>query len=251
MTTNAEHLVTELKKYHCLCYYPASGADLSNLDFFASGRLLWEERRRGLIEPAEAIQAAAGAPEPEPDLYLHTDVTFLQEFAAGKDLDASECGIHGPCEIIGFRELPALEQPNVLYDTCEYSGKCFEYKLRLWNSPTPKTLIFCLCENEFFVANILLAHQIEVPYVWSRNWNGGKTYGTWLINVLDRLRTRKFYTDWLCVPGQRGQPANRLVEERYPELMGPPNAQLVRNNDIHWIDEGAHGWVEEFLVQPR
>lgn len=238
--TGMETLVQELKKYRYICYYPSSGTDLTDIDFFGSGRKLWEERRDG--------SPAAASSEDTPDLFLHTDINFYQEFASGADLLPNECGMQGACEVISFRELPALEAPNEIYDNFVHSGKCFEYRLRVWGLEREKTLIWCLCENEALVSKVLLPHGINVPFIWSRNWSGGKTYGTWLANVLGRLGTRKLYADWLCVPGNRGEPRNRLVEENYPDLMTPSSAKLVRNNDIHWIDEGANGWVEEYDV---
>lgn len=238
--TGMETLVQELKKYRYICYYPSSGTDLTDIDFFGSGRKLWEERRDG--------SPAAASSEDTPDLFLHTDINFYQEFASGADLLPDECGMQGACEVVSFRELPALEAPNEIYDNFVHSGKCFEYRLRVWGLEREKTLIWCLCENEALVSKVLLSHGINVPFIWSRNWSGGKTYGTWLANVLGRLGTRKLYADWLCVPGNRGEPRNRLVEENYPDLMTPSSAKLVRNNDIHWIDEGANGWVEEYDV---
>lgn len=238
--TGVEALARELKKYRCICYYPSSGTDLTDIDFFGSGRKLWEERRDG--------SPAAPESENSPDLFLHTDINFYQEFASGTDLSPRECGMQGTCEVVSYRELPSLEAPNAIYDNFAHSGKCFEYRLRVWGSENEKTLIWCLCENEALVSKILLAHGIRVPFIWSRNWSGGKTYGTWLANILDRLETKKLYVDWLCVPGSRGEPRNRLVEETYPDLMTPAGVRLVRNTDIHWIDEGANGWVEEYDV---
>jgi len=243
--TGVEYLVDELKKHSSICYYPSCGNDLSNIDFFASGMRPLEERRGNYDENFDEITVNKC---PEPDLFIHTDINFYMEFEAGKDLELEEYGIHGSYEIIEFRELPTLQNAAIIFDNYDFTGKCFEYKLKLRNSPDLKTLIFCLCENEFFVSRILLQHQIKVSYIWCKNWNGSSTYGTWLANVLDRLQTTKLYTDWLCVPGQRGQPRNRMVEEKYPELMSPPKVKLVRNNDTHWIEEGAHGWVEEFDV---
>lgn len=240
--TGVELLAREIKKYRSICYYPSAGTDLGDIDFFGSGRKRWQERRDG-------GPAGPGA-DGDPDLFIHTDINFYQEFAAGADLAPAECGIHGASEVVSFRELPPLEAPNAICDNFVYSGKCFEYRLRVWGVEKTKTLIFCLCENEALVSKVFLAHGIRVPFIWSRNWAGGKTQGTWLANVLDRLGTRKLYTDWLCIPGQRGEPRNGLVGEKYPELMVPARVKLVRNDDIHWIEEGAHGWLEEFDVVP-
>lgn len=245
--TEAEQLANELKKHSCICYYPSCGSDLSNIDFFASGKKPLAERT-GEVESPAGDSAEICAATDDPDLFIHTDVNFYQEFAAGLELAADECGIHGSFEIIEFNELPQLEKPNQISPNYDFSGKCFVYKLRLWGSDKIRTLIFCLCENEFFVARIFLAHQIKVSYIWSRNWNGGQTYGTWLANVLAPLNTLKLYSDWLCLPGQRGAPPNRLVAQKYPELMTETKVKLERNNDLHWIDEGGHGWVEEFDV---
>lgn len=240
-------LVSELRKYSCICYYPSSGTDLSNVDYFASGRKTREERIAS-VSAKEGRTEDLVSNENDPDLFIHTDINFYQEFAAGLDMVPDECGIHGSFEVLEFRELPCFATPNLISPNFEYSGKCFEYKLRVWGSHKVRTLIFCLCENEYFVAKVLLANKIDVSFVWSRNWNGGQTYGTWLANILDQLHTRKVYTDWLCVPGKRGEPRNKFVEEKYSELMVPAKVKLVRNNEIHWIDEGSHGWVEEFDV---
>lgn len=245
--TGEEQLVQELKKYRRLCCYPSSGADVSDLDFFGSGKMPLEERRNGIL-PGNPSFSEKSDLDNTPDLFLHTDINFYQEFASGRDWAPAECGLHGRCEILEFRELPALNRPNKINPNYEHSGRCFEYKLSVWGSKQPKTLIYCLCENEFVVSQILLAHRIPAAVIWSRNWTGGRTYGTWLANVLDQLHTVKVYTDWLCVPGKRGEPRNRLVEEAYPELMTPSKVKLVRNNDLQWIDEGTHGWVEEFDV---
>lgn len=245
--TSKKSLVDELKKYSCICYYPSSGTDLSDIDYFGSGRKLWSERVEGIPEPP-AKSADKASLQSEPDLYIHTDVNFYQEFSAGHDLEPEDCAIHGSFEVIEFRELPQLEKPNRICDNFAYSGKCFEYKLRVWGSEKTLTLIYCLCENESFVAGILLAHGIKVEYVWSRNWFGTHTYGTWLANILDQTQTRKIYTDWLCVPGKRGEPQNIAVQQKYPELMVPARVKLVRNEDLRWIDESGHGWVEEFDV---
>ncbi|MFZ2956399.1 MAG: hypothetical protein WA705_05880 [Candidatus Ozemobacteraceae bacterium] len=247
--TGGESLARELKKYRCICYYPSSGTDLSNLDFFCSGKKLWEERVGGVSRGGGVPESASGMDD-DPDLFVHTDINFYQEFAAGNEASPHERGIHGSFEVLEFRELPALESPNRIWNNFIHSGKCFEYKLRVWGATRTKTLIYCLCENEWFVLRILLDHGIRVPFVWSRNWAGGQTYGTWLANALDKLQTAKLYTDWLCVPGKRGEPRNRLVEEKYPELMTPPTVRLVRNDDVRWVDEGEHGWVEEYDVLP-
>lgn len=244
--TAEEYLAGELKKYQYICYYPSSGTDLSNLDYFSSGRKPLNERLDA--NRSEETPTTNSDQQNDPDLFIHTDINFYQEFEAGKDFAADDCGLHGSFEVLEFRELPKIENPNRISDNYAFSGQCFEYKLRLRGSAKIKTLIYCLCENEFFAAQILLANDISVEYIWSRNWNGGQTYGTWLANVLHRLKTRKIYTDWLCIPGHRGEPRNRHVEAKYPELMMPSQIKLLRNNDVHWIDEGAHGWVEEFDV---
>ncbi len=242
-----EYLVQELAKYKCLCYYPSSGTDLGDLDFFGSGGRLLGERTD---PPPEGRFPSAGlVPSlPEPDLFVHTEINSFQEFDGGLATSPSECGFHGPLQVEGFRELPSIEKPNSIYDNFPFSGRCFEYRLRLWDSRRTRTLIYCLCENEFFVSRILLRHGLTAPLIWSRNWAGGRTHGTWIANVLDRLKTEKVFTDWLCIPGQRGEPTNRLVERKYPELMVPRTVKLVRNDNLHWIDEGAHGWVDEFDV---
>ncbi|MDD3147532.1 MAG: hypothetical protein PHD82_09530 [Candidatus Riflebacteria bacterium] len=245
--TGEEYLINEIKKYSCICYYPSSGPDLSNLDYFGSGRKLFGERI-GDVQPVYDKLTPVASPGNDPDLFIHTDINFYQEFSAGKDLVPENCGMHGSFKVVEFRELPVIEAPNRICANFDFSGQCFEYKLRLWGSQKIVTLIYCLCENEAFMARVLLSGLIKVSYIWSRNWNGGQTYGTWLVNVLDRLQTQKVYTDWLCVPGSRGEPRNRAVEEKYPELMAADKVKLVRNNDLHWIDEGAHGWVEEFDV---
>ena len=243
-----QFLVNELKRYRGICYYPSSGNDLSDIDFFGSGKRLWQERIDATGQ-RDSLDISSGGLEPE--LFIHTDINFYQEFAAGKDLQPEDCGIHGPFEVVSFRELPGLESPNSINENYDHSGKCFEYKFKTWDSDKIRTLIFCLCENEFFVAGILLKHSVTVDYIWSKNWCGSKTYGTWLVNVLDRLGTKKFYTDWLCVPGKRGEPRNLRVEEHYPELICEPKVALVRNEEIRWIDEGANGWVEEFIVERK
>lgn len=246
--TGQEYLANELKKYNCICYYPSSGTDLNNLDYFGSGKKPWSERV-GEIETVEESGAAISNLDTDPDLFIHSDINFYQEFESGLDMLPNECGIHGSYEILEFRELPALKDPNFIFSNYAHSGRCFEYKLKVWGCDDVKTLIYCLCENEYLVSKIFLANNIRVPLIWSRNWAGGHTYGTWLANVLDELKTEKVYTDWLCIPGKRGEPRNRLVEEKYPELMVPSKIKLVRNNDVHWIDEGTSGWVEEFDVE--
>ena len=245
--TGKEYLINEIKKYSCICYYPSSGIDMSNIDFFSSGKLLWEERLSGTPEQGTIAENIARQ-EKDPDLFIHTDVNFYQEFESGLEELPDNCGIHGDFEIIEFKELPSLESPNRIHGNFAFAGKCFEYKFHAWGSDKIKTLIYCICENEYLVSEILLKNDINVEFIWSRNWNGGQTYGTWLANILDQLRTSKLYTDWLCIPGKRGEPRNRAIEDKYPQLIVDSRVKLIRNNAIRWIDEGAHGWVEEFDV---
>ncbi|MDD3378332.1 MAG: hypothetical protein PHF08_12900 [Candidatus Riflebacteria bacterium] len=241
---NATKLADELKKYRKICYYPSSGTDLSDLDYFGSGKLLWDER----VESGRRISNIGAQNDDLPDLFVHSDINFYMEFEEGKDLDADECGLHGSYEVTGFRELPRITSPNRICDNYDFSGRCFEYKLKVWGINKELTLIYCLCENEFFVSEILLAHGIKVDYIWSKNWAGGLTTGTWLANVCKKLNTKKFFTDWLCVPGKKGQPLNSAVKEKYPLLMIKSTVKLIRSGEPKWIDEGANGWVEEYDV---
>jgi hypothetical protein len=245
--TGLQNLANEIKKYKCVCFYPSAGADLSDVDYFASGKRPWGERAEENLETADFDEIDKN-PYNDPDLFIHTDVNFYHEYAEGADLIPEEHAINSNCEILSFRELPEIKEPNLIHDNYEFSGKCFEYKLRLWGSNKIRTLIFLLCENEFLIAKLFLPNKLKLRYVWSKNWNGGMTYGTWLVNALDKLETFKVYTDWLCVPGRRGEPRNRFIDEKYPELSGPPRVKLVRNNEVRWIDESAHGWIEEFDV---
>ncbi|GAB4282722.1 MAG: hypothetical protein Kow0029_28460 [Candidatus Rifleibacteriota bacterium] len=248
--TGEEYLANELKKYKSICYYPSSGSDLSDLDYFCSGMKPREERAEA--SPGKNnVSVDSNIFAEIPDLFIHTDVNFYHEFESGFDFPADECGIHGDFHVVEFKELPSLKNPNIICDNLEYSGKCFEYKLKLWGSENIRTLIFCLCENEHMVSKIFLDNNIHVSFIWSKNWNGSQTYGTWMVNILDRLCTRKVYTDWLCVPGFKGQPGNKPVASKYPELMVEAKVKLVRNNNTHWIEEGSHGWVEEFDVVPK
>ena len=247
------HLAGILAQAACVCYYPSSGPDLGDVDFFTSGGRPLEERRRGPAPAGPPGAAAAGTTTAPcaPDVFLHSDVGFFQEFAAGRDWQPGENGLHGPVEIVDHQELPRLAIGNRIYDNLPHTGRCFAYRFRAWGAPAVKTLVCCLCENEGVVARVLLAHGLRVPVVWARNWAGGRSHGTWLVNVLHRLHTAAVYSDWLCVPGQRGEPGNLRVAQVYPELMATAPVRLARNESLHWIDEGAHGWVERFDVVPR
>ncbi|MGM0601357.1 MAG: hypothetical protein ACQETH_16215 [Candidatus Rifleibacteriota bacterium] len=245
--TGEESLVNELKQYKCICFYPSAGTDLSDVDYFCSGKRPWSERAEN-DQPEADFSALEDDSDNFPDLFIHTDVNFYHEFEAGEDIMPYEMGIHGDFELISFRELPSIKEPNLIHDNCEFSGRCFEYKFHAWGKEKVYTLIFCLCENEYLISKIFMANSLKLNYIWSKNWNGGMTNGTWLVNALDKLGTLRVYTDWLCVPGQRGEPRNRFVKEKYSELMGPAKVKLERNNDVRWIEEGAHGWVEEFKV---
>lgn len=235
-------LVDELKKYKNICFYPSCGTDLSDLDYFCSGRLPRELRKK-----AEGKAEEWRGDFPEPDVFVHADVNFYMEFEAGEDLDLMECGIHSPYEVVGFEELEGLEKPNKINGNLPYSGQCFKYSLKIWGKEKPVVLIFCLCENEFVVSEIFLKNNLPVTYGWSKNWNGGKTCGTWLGRVSAFLGMKIFYTDWLCLPDLRGEPSNSLVYEEYPRLLNCSVSSLTRT-DNHWIEEGAHGWIDEFLV---
>lgn len=235
-------LEEELRNYSNICFYPSCGTDLSDLDYFCSGCLPREERKNafGKADTSESDF-------PEPDVYVHSDVNFYMEFESGEDFDLSECGIHSPFEIISFEQLASIEKPNKINGNFPYSGQCFKYTLKLWGKEKPITLIFCLCENEFVVSQIFLKNHLPVNSVWSKNWNGGKTYGTWLARMAYTLGVKRFYTDWLCMPDLRGEPSNTIVYENYPNLATQYGSHLERT-DNHWIEEGAHGWVDEFLV---
>ena len=235
-------LVEELRKYKNICFYPSSGTDLSDLDYFCSGRL-----------PKELRKNANGKAEDwkgdfhEPEAFVHSDVNFYMEFESGEDFDLSECGIHSPYEILGFEQLGIIEKPNRINGNLPFSGQCFKYILKLWGKEKPVVLIICLCENEFVATEIFMKNNLAVSYAWSKNWNGGRTYGTWLGRVASKLGIKLFYTDWLCIPGLRGEPDNSSVYEEYPDLVTEKESVLTRT-DNHWIEEGVHGWVDEFTV---
>ncbi len=235
-------LINELKKYNSICFYPSSGTDLSDIDFFGSGRLPIEERKK--VQVADSCNWEIK----EPEVFIHSDVNFYMEFESGEDFDLSECGIHGKYEILSFEQLEIIDKPNRINNNFPYSGQCFKYTLKVWGKEKPVILIFCLCENEFMASQIFLINKIPVNYVWSKNWNGGRTYGTWLARVAKKLEVKVFYTDWLCLPGFRGEPSNSIVYEKYPELETDEESKLERTSN-HWIEEGAHGWVDEFWVK--
>lgn len=238
-----KNLIEELKNYKSICFYPSSGTDLSDIDFFCSGGLPREERKE-----TDAFSHIWHRAVIEPELFVHSDVNFYMEFESGKDLDLSEYGIHGKYEIISFEQLESIKEPNRINNNLPYSGQVFKYKLRVWGKEETVVLIFALCENEFVASQIFLANNIPLFYVWSKNWNGGKTYGTWLARAANKLGVKLMYTDWLCLPNLRGEPPNDIVYEKYPNLKVYPEAKLVRTNN-HWIEEGAHGWVDEFMIK--
>jgi hypothetical protein len=237
-----EKLIAELKKYKKICFYPSSGPDLSDLDYLCSGRLPYGERVEkgpivGLEDDAEL-----------PDLFLHTDINFYMEFEEGHDLEVDVLGFNGDFEVLSFEELDKIFEPNLINDNYDFSGRVFKYQFKAWGQSRVFTLIYILCENEFFISKIALDHNLPIDTIWSKNWAGGRTYGTWMANVMDRLNTKTLYSDWLCIPGRRGEPSNALVQETYPELMGPKPVKLLRSAEDKWIDEGANGWVERFDI---
>ena len=236
------NLIDELKKYKSICFYPSCGTDLSDIDYFCSGKLPREERKN-----TNAVSEAWKGDFLEPEVFVHSDINFYMEFEAAEDLDLNECGIHGKYEIIDFEQLESIKEPNRINNNLPFSGQVFKYKIKVWGKEKPITLIFCLCENEFVATQIFLSNKIPIDYVWSKNWNGGKTYGTWLAKIAKKLGVKVFYTDWLCIPGLRGEPSNFLVYEKYQELDINDFSTLSRTNN-HWIEEGAHGWVDEFVV---
>ena len=235
-------LIDELKTYKSICFYPSCGTDLGDIDYFCSGRRPIEERKNTNV-PENCTWEIE-----EPDVYIHTDVNFYMEFESGEDFDLSECGIHGKYEILSFEQLETFDKPNRINGNFPYSGQCFKYTLKVWGKEKPITLIFCLCENEYAASQIFMANNIDVKYVWSKNWNGGRTYGPWLAKAAKNMGVKFFYTDWLCLPGFRGEPSNSIVYEKYPELNVKEISKLERT-DNHWIEEGAHGWVDEFKVR--
>ena len=237
-----KNLIDELKTYNSICFYPSCGTDLSDIDYFCSGCLPREERN---LE--SAVPETWSKDFLEPEVFVHSDVNFYMEFESGEDLDLNDCGVHGKYEILEFESLESLDKPNKINNNMPFSGQIFKYKLKVWGKVKPVILIFCLCENEHIVTDIFLKNNISITTVWSKNWNGGRTYGTWLAKIAKNLGVKAFYTDWLCVPGFRGEPSNALVYEKYPMLAIKEPSKLERTNN-HWIEEGSHGWVDEFLV---
>ena len=237
-----KRLVDELKNYNSICYYPSCGTDLSDVDYFCSGCLPREERNK-----ASAKKEPWNKDFAEPDLFLHSDVNFYMEFESGEDLDLNECGLHGKYEILEFEQLETIKEPNRINNNMPFSGQIFKYKCKVWGKEKPINIIFCLCENEYIGSQIFLPNNLPLNYIWSKNWNGGRTYGTWLAKIAKTLNVKIFYTDWLCLPGLRGEPSNAIVYEKYPLLKVETVSKLERTNN-HWIEEGAHGWVDEFKV---
>ena len=220
------NIIEELKKYKSICFYPSCGTDFSDIDYFCSGCLPREERKK-----ESAIAEPWNKSFLEPEVFVHSDVNFYMEFEAGEELDLNEYGINSKYKILEFNQLETIKKPNRINNNLPFSGQIFEYKIKVWEKEKPIVLFFCLCENEYLISQIFLANKIP----------------TWLARIAKQLGVKYFYTDWLCLPNFRGEPSNKSVYEKYPELKANNISKLERT-DNHWIEEGAHGWVDEFVV---
>lgn len=245
-------LIELLKSSNNICYYPSSGIDLSDIDYFASGKLSYFIRKNNSNFNLKQIDFLnfideSYLPPSMPDLFIHTDLNFYREFEDGFENDKlTDYGINGSFEILSYKEIQPLSVSNEIYQNFMHSGRCFLYKLKVWNNEAK--LLICIIENETFVAKILLKNNIKIPIIWTKDWNGSKTYGTWLINVFKRLNTTFFYSDWLCLPSKNLGIENKIVFEKYPELEKKDLVKLVKNTELCFIDESKHGWVQEYII---
>ena len=234
-----------------IAWYPSAGYDFRDLLYLHPG--------------FSALRPASKKEPAPPDIFLHTDYApWDQTSLLGTGVIHSEK--RTTVSIAAREELHRCDLP--LDDQIVYflpggpaTGRVqfmeVEVRSNVLGSFT-RPVIYAFTENAaFFAQRILpgkatLSHIIHIRYGGGCG-GGGRSAGTWLLNVLDKVGCELFITDGHH-PWQSG---DERVCELYPELSGSgkgPSMEAIRvlrgegwsgHGDVTWnLISGAHAHAE-------
>ena len=224
-TSQLDSLAAEWMRIFRTLWYPSAGGDLRDL-LFLSGKY-------------PHIDIA-------PQLFIHTDCS-----PESADFDIDKCGVifddqHTKIELQPDREFDRLDLPRRQFASldCANAGRIILYQVKIASDrfgEITRPLIYAVCENEWFAANVLAPNRIALDAVCHVRYGGGfggaLSNGAWLINTLRSLRAKYFISD----PVLDYVDGDRNVLSTFPQLNGVP-AELDRPittiNSRNWSGHG-------------
>lgn len=229
-----------------IAWYPSAGMDFRDLLY---------------LNPRFSERHPANGEEPQhPDIFIHTDYMWSPDgFRDTKEIYSDR---RTSVVLSNIEELPRCDLPIdkeiVYFQRSDAAGRVFFLKInvtsQILGSFFSIPVIYACVVNEPFCAKILLdksfdskiSHVIHVRYGGGCG-GGGKSTGTWLLNVLKKLKCECFVSD-----GHYGRPGgDKPVYKLYPELFEKEDTgQLEQIRVIPSKAWSNHGDVSWSIVRP-
>ena len=198
-------LVDTLRDHRC-AWYPSCDTDFRDL-LFLSGEY-----------PGIACR---------PELFIHTDCCPNLEFAPGQVVHEDEHTRVTLEQIDSFTALPIPELRFCHFRKPELLGKVFDCMVRVESDrfgTIRQRVVYAVCENEWFAANLLIPNRVAVEAVchvrYGAGFGGANNSGAWLVRTLRALHAKWYVSD----PSGLDHDGGNLdaVFREFPQLDGIP-----------------------------
>ena len=236
--TPAEHalldsrLVETLRDHRC-AWYPSCNEDFRDL-LFLSGNY-------------PGIDCA-------PELFIHTDCCPHVEFVPG---GVTYEDVHTRVTLEQVDELdrlPFREARFCHFRREELFGRVFDCRVRVDSDrfgEIVRRVVYAVCENEYFAANVLIPNRVPVETVchvrYGSGFGGANNSGAWLVRTLRALHARWYVSDRSGLDMKGGDLERVFIEypmlDGVPAEFGPPAATIPAK---YWSD---HGDVSVYPVE--
>lgn len=212
-------LVERMRDHASCAWYPSAGDDCRDL-FYLCGEY-----------PGIATM---------PDLFIHTDA-LPPEFINGGEVYRDKHTVITAKFVREYDRLPKQQKEFAHWQ--KNPGYAAEYRMKIESDcfgAFERSLLYIVCENEFFVANLLIPNRIALDTIcrvrYGNSFGGANNSGAWILSSLNILRVKHFLSD----PHRESQSSDFSVLEKYPQLNGYP-ARIVPGTVIPgelWSDNG-------------
>lgn len=218
-------------KAHRAAWYPSAGTDFRDL-IFLSGEY-------------PEIDIA-------PELFIHTDSDPGFEFADKQVVYEDD---HTCVTLTKEREFDRLPVPALQF--ADFSDRKNAGRIALFQAEIEsdrfgtltRKLIYAVCENEWFAANLLVPNRVPVETVchirYGSGFGGARNSGAWLLHTLKILHARNYVSD---PAGAKTDDTVQGVWKSFPQLQGE-TPRLVPGTVIPGRIWSNHGDVTCYELQ--
>lgn len=194
-------LLTERMRDHVCAWYPSAGNDCRDL-LYLCGEY-----------PGISFM---------PDLFIHTDA-LPPEFVNGGEAYRDKHTAVTARLVREYDHLPKQEKMFAHWQ--KNSGYTAEYRMKIESDRFgifERSLLYAVCENEFFAANLLVPNRIALDTVchvrYGSSLGGATNSGAWILSALKILHVKHFLSD----PHRQQRSPDFSVLRQFPQLNGHP-----------------------------